>query len=556
MKIVVIGGSGLIGSKLVERLREAGHEPLAASPDSGIDTLTGEGLADALEAAEVVVDVSNAPGWSDAAVLEFFQTSTRNILAAEATLGVSHHLALSVVGTDRLLDSGYFRAKLAQEEAIKAATIPYTIVRATQFFEFVGRIADSNSDGETVRVPPVLVQPEAADDVAAALAVAAVGAPVNGTVELAGPERFRLDELARRVLGANGDPRVVTADGRARYFGAELDDRSLIPGDDARIAPTRFEDWLSQTMVKQTKPQAEDRRGGRRATEEDEMSTSVSATPITEHELEQIERANATTATPVVFIHGLWLLPSSWEPWAALFEEAGYVALMPGWPDDPATVAAARANPELLANKTLKQVADHTIEVLTALDNQPAVIGHSTGGLLAQMLAGRGLSAVTVAIDPGVFRGVLPLPASVLRGVGRLLVNPRTRRRAITFTFDQFRYGWANALDETEARELYDRFHVAGSGISLVQMGNANLNPWTEAKVDTKHPDRGPLLIIEGEQDHTVPWAIAHAAYKRQRRNPGVTEIVKLPNRGHALTIDHGWREVAETALTFVKRFT
>jgi uncharacterized protein YbjT (DUF2867 family) len=254
MKIVVIGGSGLIGSKLVEKLRVAGHEPLAASPDSGVDTLTGEGLAEALEAAEVVVDVSNAPDWSDAAVLEFFQTSTRNILAAELAADVSHHVALSVVGTDRLEDSGYFRAKLAQEEAIKAATIPYTIVRATQFFEFIGRVADSNSDGETVRVPPVQFQPEAADDVAAALAVAAVGAPVNGTVELAGPERFRFDELTRRVLGANGDPRVVTADRRARYFGATLDDRSLIPGPDASIAPTRFEDWLSQTMVEQTKP--------------------------------------------------------------------------------------------------------------------------------------------------------------------------------------------------------------------------------------------------------------------------------------------------------------
>ena len=254
MKIVVIGGSGLIGSKLVEKLRAAGHEPLAASPDSGVDTLTGEGLAEALEAAEVVVDVSNAPDWSDAAVLEFFQTSTRNILAAELAADVSHHVTLSVVGTDRLEDSGYFRAKLAQEEAIKAATIPYTIVRATQFFEFIGRVADSNSNGETVRVPPVLVQPEAADDVAAALAVAAVGAPVNGTVELAGPERFRFDELTRRVLGANGDPRVVTADRRARYFGATLDDRSLIPGPDASIAPTRFEDWLSQTMVVQPKP--------------------------------------------------------------------------------------------------------------------------------------------------------------------------------------------------------------------------------------------------------------------------------------------------------------
>jgi uncharacterized protein YbjT (DUF2867 family) len=262
MKIVVIGGSGLIGSKLVEKLRQAGHDPLAASPDSGVDTLTGEGLAEALEGAEVVVDVSNAPVWSDEAVLEFFQTSTRNILTAEVAASVSHHVALSVVGTDRLLDSGYFRAKLAQEEAIKAATVPYTIVRATQFFEFIGRIADSNTDGQTVRVPPVLVQPEAADDVAAALAVAAVGAPVNGTVELAGPERFRLDELTRRVLGANGDSRHVTADGRARYFGAELDDRSLVPDDDARIAPTRFEDWLDRTMLKQTRPKEAQLEGG------------------------------------------------------------------------------------------------------------------------------------------------------------------------------------------------------------------------------------------------------------------------------------------------------
>jgi len=285
------------------------------------------------------------------------------------------------------------------------------------------------------------------------------------------------------------------------------------------------------------------------------MSTSVPATPITDHELEQVERANATTATPVVFVHGLWLLPSSWEPWAALFEEAGYVALMPDWPDDPATVEEARANPDVLAKKTLRQTADHTTEVINALDKKPVMIGHSTGGLLAQMLAGRGLSAATVAIDPGVFRGVLPLPASVLKVAGPFLINPAWRGRAITLTFDQFTYGWANALDEKEAKELYDTFHVAGSGIALAQMGNANLNPWTESKVDTKNPDRGPLLIIDGEKDHTVPWAIANASYKRQRHNPAVTEIVKIPNRGHSLTIDHGWREVAHTAFDFVKRF-
>jgi non-heme chloroperoxidase len=287
----------------------------------------------------------------------------------------------------------------------------------------------------------------------------------------------------------------------------------------------------------------------------DAPSTTVAPTAITKRELEQIERANATAATPVVFIHGLWLLPSSWDRWVAVFEEAGYVALAPDWPDDPATVEEARANPDALARKTLKQVADHTALVIGALAKKPAMIGHSTGGLLAEMLAGRGLSAVTVAIDPGVFRGVLPLPFSVLKGVGPFLVNPATRGKAITLSFDQFKYGWVNALDEEEGRELYDTYHVAGSGISLVQMGNANLNPWTEAKVDTKNPDRGPLLIIDGEKDNTVPWAIADAAYKRQQRNPGVTEIVKVPNRGHSLTIDHGWREVAETALAFVKRF-
>jgi len=276
---------------------------------------------------------------------------------------------------------------------------------------------------------------------------------------------------------------------------------------------------------------------------------------ISDRERREIEAANASDQTPVVFIHGLWLLPSSWAKWAEFFKQAGYAPLTPDWPDDPTTVEAARANPDALAKKTLKQVADHTIEIIGALDKKPAVMGHSTGGLLAQIVAGRGLSAATVAIDPGVFRGVLPLPASVLRGVGPFLVNPLNRHRAITLTFDQFKYSWANALDEKEAKELYDAFHVAGSGISLAQMGNANLNPWTEAMVNSKNPDRGPLLIIDGEKDHTVPWAIAYAAYKRQKRNPGVTEIVKIPNRGHSLTIDHGWREVAQTALDFVKRF-
>ncbi|WP_206340044.1 alpha/beta hydrolase [Blastococcus litoris] len=277
---------------------------------------------------------------------------------------------------------------------------------------------------------------------------------------------------------------------------------------------------------------------------------------MSDRETAEVEAANASGHTPVVFIHGLWLLPSSWDAWADFFRQSGYAPLTPDWPDDPVTVDAARAEPEVLGGTSLNQIADHTAEVVAALEKKPVLIGHSTGGLVAQMLAGRGLAAATVAIDPGIFRGVLPLPLSVLKGVGPLLLDPRTRGRAVTLTYDQFRYGWANALDEAEARELYDRFHVAGSGMALVQMGNANLNPWTEAKVDTRNPDRGPLLIIDGEKDHTVPWAIAHAAYKQQRRNPGLTEIVKMPDRGHSLTIDHGWQQVARTALSFVQRVT
>jgi uncharacterized protein YbjT (DUF2867 family) len=251
MKIVVIGGTGLIGSKLVSRLREQGHEVVAASPDTGVDTVTGQGLAEALAGAQVVVDVSNAPDWGDAAVMNFFQTSARNILAAETAAGVGHHVALSVVGTERLQGSGYFRAKLAQEEAIKAAAIPSTILRATQFFEFIGRIADGSTHDGTVPLPPIFFQPEAADDVAAALADIAQGPPVNGTVELAGPERFRLDELVRRYLSATGDPRHVVTDVHAPYYGLQVsDERALVPGDNPRIGATRFADWLSLSTAK------------------------------------------------------------------------------------------------------------------------------------------------------------------------------------------------------------------------------------------------------------------------------------------------------------------
>jgi len=276
---------------------------------------------------------------------------------------------------------------------------------------------------------------------------------------------------------------------------------------------------------------------------------------ITEHEAQEIEEANSTGRTPVVFIHGLWLLPSSWDRWAGVFEEAGYTPLTPGWPDDPETVEEANANPEVFAHKTVGQVADHFAEVIGKLDKKPAVIGHSFGGLLTQMIAGRGLSAASVAIDPAPFRGVLPLPISALKSARPVLGNPANRNHAVPLTYDQFRFGFANVVSEEEAKELYETFAVPASGLPLFQAATANLNPWTEAKVNSKNPDRGPLLIISGEKDNTVPWAIANASYKKQKRNDGVTEIVEMPNRGHALTIDSGWREVADTALKFVKRF-
>jgi non-heme chloroperoxidase len=277
---------------------------------------------------------------------------------------------------------------------------------------------------------------------------------------------------------------------------------------------------------------------------------------VTEHEAGYIEKANATGLPPVVFIHGLWLLPSSWERWAEVFEEAGYTALTPGWPDDPDTVEEANANPEVFAHKTVGQVADHFEEVIRKLTRKPAVIGHSFGGLLAQIIAGRGLSAATVAVDPAPFRGVLPLPISALKSSRPVLGNPANRNHAVPLTYEQFRFAFANAVSEEEAKELYETYAVPASGAPLFQAATANLNPWTEAKVKTKNPERGPLLIISGEKDNTVPWSIANASFKRQHRNKGVTEIVEIPNRGHALTIDHGWREVADTALAFVKRFT
>jgi pimeloyl-ACP methyl ester carboxylesterase len=285
------------------------------------------------------------------------------------------------------------------------------------------------------------------------------------------------------------------------------------------------------------------------------MAVQSDPVTITDHEAEQIERANATGLTPVVFVHGLWLLPSSWDRWGGVFEEAGYTALTPGWPDDPQTVEEANAHPEVFAHKTVEQVADHFAEVIGRLSKKPAVIGHSFGGLMTQILAGRGLSAASVAIDPAPFRGVLPLPISALRSGAPVLGNPANRNRAIPLTYDQFRYAFANAVSEDEAKELYETFAVPAPGKPLFQAAAANLNPWTEVKVDTDNPDRGPLLIISGEKDHTIPWAIANASYKQQKENPGVTEITEVKDRGHALTIDGGWREVADTALAFVRRF-
>ncbi|MDP9124768.1 MAG: alpha/beta hydrolase [Pseudomonadota bacterium] len=287
------------------------------------------------------------------------------------------------------------------------------------------------------------------------------------------------------------------------------------------------------------------------------MSTSAAAgtAGISAAERAQIQRANASGLHPVVFVHGLWLLPGSWQRWAEAFEEAGYIALMPGWPDDPATVAEANANPAVMANKTVGQVADHFSAVIAQLERKPAVIGHSFGGLLAQILAGRGLSAVTVAIDPAPFRGVLPLPFSALKAAWPVLGNPANRNRAVPLSYEQFRYAFANAVGEDEAQQLYRTYAVPAAGAPLFQAATANVNPWTQAQVDTLNHERGPLLIVSGQKDHTVPWAIANASFKRQQVNSGLTEIVEMPDRGHSLVIDSGWREVADTALAFVRRF-
>lgn len=279
------------------------------------------------------------------------------------------------------------------------------------------------------------------------------------------------------------------------------------------------------------------------------------ATLPTSHVEQQVARANESGLTPVVFIHGLWLLPSSWQPWADVFEAAGYAPVLAPWPDDPETVEEANAHPEVMAKKTVGQVADSIGELIGTLDKKPAIIGHSFGGLMVQILAGRGLSAASVSISPAPYRGVLPLPISALRSSFPVLGNPTNYSKAVPLTFEQFHYAFANKVSEEEAKALYNTYAVPATGAALFQAATANLNPWTEVKVNSKNPERGPLLIVSGTDDHTVPFAVANAGYKKQRKNEGVTEIVKVEDRGHALTIDSGWREVADLSLEFVKRF-
>lgn len=276
---------------------------------------------------------------------------------------------------------------------------------------------------------------------------------------------------------------------------------------------------------------------------------------LTQWEQDDVAKANESGRRPVVFVHGLWLLSSSWDKWRALFEDQGYATIAPGWPDDPGSVEEARRDPEVFAKKMVKQVTEHYLEAIDALEHEPAVIGHSFGGLIAQKIAGEGVAAATVSIDNAPFQGVLQLPASSLKSAAPVLANPTNIGKAVSLTFEQFRYGWANHVDEAEARELYETYHVPTSGVPLFQAATANFNPFAETKVDSKNPERGPLLLISGEGDNTVPASIVEASYKIQSRNEGVTRLATVPNRGHSLTIDSGWREVADIALEFVQEF-
>ena len=285
------------------------------------------------------------------------------------------------------------------------------------------------------------------------------------------------------------------------------------------------------------------------------MSDTPSTT-LADWERTEIDRANESGLTPVVFVHGLWLLSSSWQPWRDFFEDNGFTTLAPGWPDDPATVAEAREHPEVFARKMVQQVTDHYLEAISALDQAPVVIGHSFGGLIALKIAGEGAAAATVSIDNAPFKGVLPLPASSLKSASPVLANPANVGRGVALTWEQFQYGWVNNLSEEEGKHLYETYHVPTAAVALFQAAFANFNPFGgDTQVDHKNPARGPLLIIGGEKDHTVPPAITNASYKIEAKNPGVTEEITIPGRGHSLTIDSGWREVADEALAFVQRF-
>lgn len=276
---------------------------------------------------------------------------------------------------------------------------------------------------------------------------------------------------------------------------------------------------------------------------------------VTEWEQAEIDRANASGRVPVVFVHGLWLLSSSWQPWRDFFEDAGYTTLAPGWPDDPATVEEANAHPEVFANKMVQQVTDHYVAAIAKLTKRPVVIGHSFGGLIAQKIAGEGVATITVAIDNAPFKGVLPLPASALKSGAPILAHPGKLHKGVALTLEEFTYGWANNLEPDEAKHLYETYHVPAAATPLFEAAVANFNPFSgETAVDSANPDRGPLLIVAGEKDHTVPLAITQASYKIQSKNPGITEIVEIPGRGHSLTIDSGWKEVADEVLAFVQR--
>jgi pimeloyl-ACP methyl ester carboxylesterase len=276
---------------------------------------------------------------------------------------------------------------------------------------------------------------------------------------------------------------------------------------------------------------------------------------MTEREKEEIARANAGNRRPVMFVHGLWLLAQSWDRWRKLFEDAGFATIAPGWPDEPETVAEARDKPEVFAGKSVKQAADHYAAICSELKLKPGIVGHSIGGLITEMLADRGLAAASVAINPAPFQGVLAVPLSAVKSVSHVLSSPKNYKRAVPLTYEQFRYAFGNAVGEAEARELFESFVVPTSGVPVFQAAFANLNPWTEVKVDTRSAKRGPLLVISGEKDHTVPHAMAHSSYLRQKKNPSPTEFVEIEGRGHSLTIDSGWQMVAEAALSFLRRY-